>query len=164
VRRNIRSLSSCWRRKERHGVDIGHKILVAHTFPPSDEERRSIAIFLSRISKERLIIPSIVITEFMRVAGTRLGAEQARIKLKLWTAGVLSVDEEIAFLAGELALRHKDIPIADVIIGAVAKQHKAAIITDDPHFKIILRPFGTSDLIQFQIALRSKHTFLTQSS
>ncbi|RSN71724.1 PIN domain-containing protein [Candidatus Methanodesulfokora washburnensis] len=116
------------------------KFLIAHTFPPSDEERRDIANFLSRISKEKLIIPSIVITEFMKVAGTRLGAEQARIKLKLWTArgaGVLSVDEETAFLAGELALRHKDIPIADVIIGAVAKQHKAAIITDDPHFKML---------------------------
>ncbi|RSN68610.1 type II toxin-antitoxin system VapC family toxin [Candidatus Korarchaeum cryptofilum] len=134
------------------------RFLIAHTFPPSDEGRRSIANFLSRISKEKLIIPSIVITEFMRVAGTRLGAEQARIKLKLWTArgaGVLSVDEETAFPAGELALRHKDIPIADVIIGAVAKQHKAAIITDDPHFKILnlktvwyKRPDPISDRIE----------------
>ena len=76
------------------------KFLIAHTFPPSDEERRSIAKFLSRISKEKLIIPSIAITEFMKVAGTRLGAEQARIKLRLWTArgaGVLPVDEETAF-------------------------------------------------------------------
>jgi predicted nucleic acid-binding protein len=116
------------------------RFLIAHTFPPSDEERRSIAIFLSRISREELIIPSIVIIEFIKVAGARLGVEQAGIKLKLWIArgaGVLSVDEETAFLAGELALRHRDIPMADVIIGAIAKQHKAAIITDDPHFKML---------------------------
>jgi predicted nucleic acid-binding protein len=76
------------------------KFLIAHTFPPSDEERRSIANFLSRISKEKLIIPSIVITEFMKVAGTRLGAEQARIKLKLWTArgaGVLQLMRRLLF-------------------------------------------------------------------
>jgi predicted nucleic acid-binding protein len=116
------------------------RFLIAHTFPPSDEERRSIAILLSRISKEKLIIPSIVIVEFIKVAGARLGVEQAGVKLKLWIArgvGVFSIDEETAFLAGELAFRHREIPIADVIIGAVAKQHKAAIITDDPHFKML---------------------------
>lgn len=116
------------------------RFLIAHAFPPSDEERRSVATFLSRISKERLLIPSIAIVEFIKVAGTRLGAEQAGIKLKLWIArgaGVLSVDEETAFLAGKLALRHRDVPMADVIIGALAKQHKAAVITDDPHFKTL---------------------------
>jgi predicted nucleic acid-binding protein len=116
------------------------RFLIAHAFPPSDEERRGIAIFLSRISKERLLIPSIAIIEFIKVAGTRLGAEQAEIKLRLWMArgaGVLSVDEETAFLAGELALRHRDVPMADVIIGALAKQRKATVITDDPHFKTL---------------------------
>jgi predicted nucleic acid-binding protein len=116
------------------------RFLIAHAFPPSDEERRSIAIFLSRISKEKLLIPSIVIIEFIKVAGTRVGAEQAGIKLRLWIArgtGVPSVDEEAAFLAWEMALRHRDVPMADVIIGAIAKQHKAAIITDDPHFKTL---------------------------
>jgi len=33
------------------------RFLIAHAFPPSDEERRSVATFLSRISKERLLIP-----------------------------------------------------------------------------------------------------------
>jgi len=116
------------------------RFLITHSFPPSEEERRNIAIFLSKISKEKLMIPSIVITEFMRVAGTKLGAEQAEMKLKLWTArgaGVLPFDEETAFLTGELALKYKDIPIADLIIGAAAKRHKAAIITDDHHFKVL---------------------------
>jgi predicted nucleic acid-binding protein len=36
-----------------------------------------------------------------------------------------------------MALRHRDVPMADVIIGAIAKQHKAAIITDDPLFKTL---------------------------
>jgi predicted nucleic acid-binding protein len=116
------------------------RFLIAHAFPPSDEERRSVTTFLSKISKERLLIPSITIVEFIKVAGTRLGAEQAGIKLRLWIArgaGVLSVDEETAFLAGKLALRHRDVPMADVMIGALAKQHKAAVITDDPHFKTL---------------------------
>lgn len=114
------------------------RFLIAHAFPPSDEERRS--VFPLKDIKGEVADPSIAIVEFIKVAGTRLGAEQAGIKLKLWIArgaGVLSVDEETAFLAGKLALRHRDVPMADVIIGALAKQHKAAVITDDPHFKTL---------------------------
>jgi predicted nucleic acid-binding protein len=62
------------------------RFLIAHAFPPSDEERRSVTTFLSRISKERLLIPSIAIVEFIKVAGTRLGAEQAGVRLRLWIA------------------------------------------------------------------------------
>jgi hypothetical protein len=71
---------------------------------------RSIAIFLSRISKEKLIIPSIVIVEFIKVAGARLGVEQAGVKLKLWIArgvGVFSVDEETASLATRALLNSR---------------------------------------------------------
>jgi predicted nucleic acid-binding protein len=101
----MRGLSSYWRREEGVALILDTRFLIAHAFPPSDEERRSVATFLSRISKERLLIPSIAIVEFIKVAGTRLGAEQAGMKLKLWIArgaGVLSVDEETAFPRWEI--------------------------------------------------------------
>ena len=61
------------------------RLLIAHAFPPSDEERRSVFPPLKDIKGEAAD-PSIAIIEFIKVAGTRLGAEQAGIKLKLWIA------------------------------------------------------------------------------
>jgi predicted nucleic acid-binding protein len=43
----------------------------------------------------------------------------------------------VAFLAGEIALVHKNLPLADAIIGAVAKQFNGKIISDDPHFNML---------------------------
>jgi hypothetical protein len=58
------------------------KFLIAHTFPPSDEERRSIANFLSRISKEKLIIPLYshyrVYESSWNKAGSRTGQNKAQ--------------------------------------------------------------------------------------
>ena len=41
------------------------------------------------------------------------------------------------FLAGEIALVHKYLPLADAIIGAVAKQFNGKIISDDLHFNML---------------------------
>jgi len=65
------------------------------------------------------------------------GLEQAKIKLRLWIgsgAEIVPIDRDTAFLAGEVALRHRDAPIADVIISTMAQRFKATVVTDDPHF------------------------------
>jgi predicted nucleic acid-binding protein len=65
------------------------------------------------------------------------GLEQAKIKLRLWIgsgAEIVPIDRDTAFLAGEVALRHRDTPIADVIISTMAQRFKATVVTDDPHF------------------------------
>lgn len=116
------------------------RFLIAHSFPRSEDEREKIRGFLSRISKESLIIPPVVIIEFIKVSGSFIGLEQAKNRLRLWIgSGVetIPIDKDIALLAGENAFRHKDIPMADVIIGTVAKHLKATVVTNDPHFTIL---------------------------
>jgi len=86
-----------------------------------------------------LLVPSIVVTEFIRLAGKRVGEEAALVFLKGLTirgANIVAVDEKIAVEAGKLALRHWDVPIADILIGATTiLYHAENIISDDQHFK-----------------------------
>jgi predicted nucleic acid-binding protein len=113
------------------------RFLIAHSFPKSEIEREKIKDILSRISKDSLIIPSVVVIEFIKIAGFTIGLEPAKIKLRLWIgsgAEVTPIDEDTAFLAGEIAFQHKGVPIADIIIAAIAKRFKATVITNDPHF------------------------------
>jgi predicted nucleic acid-binding protein len=114
------------------------RFLITHTFPPSEEIRKKIKEFASKIAKEGLIIPSIVITEFIKIAGHKLGRESAKIRLRIWISGgakIVPLDEELAFFAGEMALSHINIPICDVIIGAIAKHTGAKVVSDDLHFE-----------------------------
>lgn len=86
------------------------------------------------------MIPSVVVVEFIKIAGSIIGKEQAKIKLKIWIGSgveVISMSEEIAFLAGEIALQYRDVPIADVIISATAKHYSMVIVTDDLHFSTL---------------------------
>jgi predicted nucleic acid-binding protein len=113
------------------------RFLIAHCFPRSKEERERIKDFLPKIAKDTLMIPSIVVVEFIKIAGSAVGLEQAKIKLRLWIgsgAEIVPIDRDTAFLAGEVALRHRDAPIADVIISTMAQRFKATVVTDDPHF------------------------------
>jgi|GEM_PF-534394 len=113
------------------------RFLIAHCFPKSEEERERIRNFLSKIAKDTLMIPSIVVVEFIKIAGSAIGLEQAKIKLRIWIgsgAEIVPIDKDAAFLAGEVAFRHRDAPIADVIISTVARRFKATVVTDDPHF------------------------------
>lgn len=113
------------------------RFLIAHSFPKSESEREKIREFLSRISRESLIIPPIVIVEFIKISSSVAGLEQAKNRLRLWIGSgveIIPIDRDIAFLAGEIAFRHRDIPMADVIIGTMAKHLKATVVTDDPHF------------------------------
>ncbi|MEM3404534.1 MAG: PIN domain-containing protein [Nitrososphaeria archaeon] len=116
------------------------RFLIAHSFPKSREEREKIRNFLLKISKDSLIIPSVVVIEFIKITGLTIGLETAKIRLRLWIGSgveVAPIDKDTAFLAGEIAFQHKGIPIADVIIGALAKRFKATVVTDDPHFTIL---------------------------
>jgi len=116
------------------------RFLIAHSFPKSEEEREKMKNFLSKISKDSLIIPSIVVIEFIKIAGLTIGLEMAKIKLRLWIgsgAEVTPIDKDTAFLAGEIASQHKGVPIADVIIGAIDNRFKATVVTNDPHFTIL---------------------------
>ncbi len=113
------------------------RFLIAHTFPPTEDEKKKLKGFSSRIARENLVIPPVVVVEFIKLAGSRLGREAAEVRLRRWIdtcAEVAHVGEEESFLAGRLALSHKKVPLADIMIGSIAKSLKAPVVSDDPHF------------------------------
>ncbi|MCX8188771.1 MAG: PIN domain-containing protein [Nitrososphaeria archaeon] len=119
---------------------IDTRFLIAHTIPPSEDERILIRDFMKKLAKEELFIPSIVVVEFLKIVGSVIGEDAARIRIRLWTGGgakIVPIDEEMAFEAGKIALRYKHIPLADTIICAVAKQFNGKIVSDDPHFNTL---------------------------
>jgi predicted nucleic acid-binding protein len=75
----------------------------------------------------------------LKVVGSVVGKDSAKIRMGLWIGGakIVPIDGGVAFLAGEIALVHKNLPLADAIIGAVAKQFDGKIISDDPHFNML---------------------------
>ncbi len=116
------------------------RFLIAHTFPPTREDRDRIKLFTARIRREKLYIPSIVLVEYLKVAGRRIGGEAARVRLRSWInagAEVIFLSEESAFKAGNLSLRNPRVPLADIIIAAIAATCNATIVSDDPHFSVL---------------------------
>lgn len=115
------------------------RFLLTFKFPPTKETKQKIANLMEESLRRGLLVPSIVLTEFIKVSGKKLGEEATLIFLKELTirgATIVSIDESIATEAGKLALRHWDVPIADVIIGATTIVHRAEhIVSDDQHFR-----------------------------
>ncbi len=115
------------------------RFLLTFEFPPTRETKQKIAKLMDESLRHGLLLPSIVITEFIKLAGKKLGEEAALIFLKeLTTRGafIIAIDETIATEAGKLALRHWGIPVADILISATMIVHRAEhIVSDDQHFK-----------------------------
>ena len=116
------------------------RFLITHTFPPNIEDKKRLSKFLSKIIDKKIYIPSIVVVEYIKVAGKRIGRISAEMKVKAWiNSGVkiISLTSQTAFEAGKLALKNPNIPIADIIIAALAQKLRAKVVTNDPHFKEI---------------------------
>jgi len=115
------------------------RLLLAFKFPPTKETKQRIVSLMEESLRRGLLVPSIVATEFIKLAGKRLGEEAALIFLKELTtrrATIIAIDEKVAIEAGKLALRHWNVSIADVLISATMIVHHAEhIVSDDPHFK-----------------------------
>jgi predicted nucleic acid-binding protein len=115
--------------------------LLALEFPPRQEVRPKIRDFFEKEIGRRLIAPSIVLTEFIEIAGTRMGEDAAKTRIRLLKERgmrVAALDEETALVAGCLLLAHRDVPIADALIASFVKTGVAEYVaTDDPHFKTL---------------------------
>ena len=115
------------------------RFLLTFKFPPTKETRQEMTSLMEESLRHGLLVSSIVVTEFIKLAGKRIGEEAALVFLRELTirgANIVAVDEKIAIEAGKLALRHWDVPIADILIGATAiMYHAENIISDDRHFK-----------------------------
>lgn len=89
----------------------------------------------------RLVAPSVVSTEFLKIAGARIGEAAAELRLNLLKERgmkVIPITEEMALTAARLLLTHQDVPIADALIASPVKMGDAQyVVTDDPHYQTL---------------------------
>jgi predicted nucleic acid-binding protein len=82
-----------------------------------------------------LVVPTICMFEVFKRLSVQLGKEQALQAMGMLYRGQLAaLSDEIALQAALLLLEHK-LPLADSIILATARAHKATLWTQDEHFK-----------------------------
>jgi predicted nucleic acid-binding protein len=113
--------------------------LLTLEFPPTEEIRIKAADFVEKEIARHLLAPSIILTEFIEIAGARIGEDAAKTRIRLLRERgmrTVALDEEEALVAGSLLLSHRNVPIADALIASFVKTGVAEyVVTDDPHLK-----------------------------
>jgi len=95
------------------------RLLLTLEFPPDKDTKRQIEAAVTHELTHRLLAPTIVLTEFLKIAGVRIGEATTRLRLKLLKERglhTLPLSEEMALSAGSLLLRHQEVPVADALI------------------------------------------------
>lgn len=114
------------------------RLLLALQFPSDKPTGDKIRIFIQKEMARGIILPSIVLSEFVKIAGSRIGVQAALITitmLKEHGMKVRAIDEELALEAGKLLLKHGPAPLADSLIAAFTSSKIAEyVLSDDPHF------------------------------
>ena len=114
------------------------RLLLAFEFPRSEDAKKKAVDLLERELAGRLVAPSIVLTEFVKVAGPKMGQDAATTRLRLLRDRGMRVEplgEREALAAGGLLLSHGDIPTADALIASLVKTGAGDyVVTDDPHY------------------------------
>ena len=117
------------------------RLFLSLEFPPTIDAKKRVEEFTQKEIAKHLLAPSIVLTEFIKVAGPRLGKEGAKTRLRfLKERGMRTValEEEEALVAGDLLLSHKDVPTADALIASFVKSGAAEyVVTDDQHYRTL---------------------------
>jgi predicted nucleic acid-binding protein len=115
------------------------RFLLTLQFPPDEETRKSVETLLNRELSSGLIAPSIVLTEFIKFAGSRIGEEAALARINLLKSRgmrVVPLSEAICVDAGKLLLAKRNAPIADALVATFVKLREAHyVITDDPDYE-----------------------------
>jgi hypothetical protein len=117
------------------------RLLLTLEFPPSEETKKKIEELTRKELARRLFAPSIVLSEFLKITGLRMGEDAARVRMRLLKdrgMRTIPLGEEEALVAGSMLLLHQDVPIADALIASFVKLGVAEyVITDDPHYKTL---------------------------
>ena len=117
------------------------RLLIELEFPSREESGLKIRDLLEKEIEKKLLIPSIVIAEFIEIAGAEIGVDAAKTRIRIIKekgAKIIAIDEEAAIVAGCLHLNNRNVPIADALIASFVKNGVAQyVITDDPHFKTL---------------------------
>ncbi len=97
--------------------------------------------FFEKELREKLLVPTVVLAEFIEIAGARIGEEAAKTKIRLLKErGILIVpfEERHALETASLLLSNRKVPLADAIIASYVKTGEANyVLTDDPHYKTL---------------------------
>jgi len=117
------------------------RLLIFLEFPATQQMGAKTRDFLEKELKQQLMAPTIVLTEYVKLAGAVIGQEAAKNKIRqLKERGlqIVPIDEQHALTAGILLLSYGNIPIADAIIASYVKSGEADyVLTDDPHYKTL---------------------------
>ncbi len=120
---------------------IDTRFLLAYTFPPTIEDKKLLYMFFqNKILREKSVIPSIVVTEYLKIAGRIVGLISSEMQVKRFERAGVKIEPILdidGYTAGKLLLKNPSIPIADALIAAVAQRLKAKVVTDDPHYKVL---------------------------
>lgn len=117
------------------------RLLFFMEVPATPEMGRKARDFFEKELKENLLVPTIVLTEFIEIVGSRIGEEAAKTRIRLLKERgmhILQFDELHALKAGNLLLSNRNVPLADAIIASYVKTGTAEyVLSDDPHFKTL---------------------------
>lgn len=115
------------------------RLLLTLEFPPSEAVKQKIVNLFEKELGRHLLAPSIILSEFIEIAGATIGEDSAKTRIRLLRdkgMKIVAVGEEEAMLAGSLLLSHRNVPIADALIASFVKNGTADyVVTDDPHFQ-----------------------------
>ena len=117
------------------------RLLLTLQFPPDDVVKANIQTFVQKEIAYGIILPSIVLSEFLKIAGSRIGMQAVTRTINILKARgmkVKSIDEDLAMEAGKLLIKHTNVPFADALIASfVSTKIAEYVLSDDSHFKIL---------------------------
>ena len=117
------------------------RLILALQFPANEGAGEMVRDFIQKELARGMVLPSIVLSEFVKIAGARIGI-QAAVNiingLKERGMKVRAIDEELAIEAGRLLVKNRNVPIADSLVAAFASTRIAEyVLSDDPHFQVL---------------------------
>jgi predicted nucleic acid-binding protein len=117
------------------------RLLLTLEFPPNEETKKKVEDLVRKEIAKRLFTPSVVLTEFIKIAGPKIGKDASLVRMRLLKEKgmrTMALGEQEALTAGEMLLSHQNVPISDALIASFVKRGAAEyVVTDDPHFKTL---------------------------
>lgn len=117
------------------------RLLLTLQFSPDDITKNKVQTLVQKEITHGIILPSIVLSEFVKIAGSRIGIQAATRTINILKERgmkVRSIDEELAMEAGKLLIKHTNVPFADSLIAAFVSTRIAEyVLSDDSHFDIL---------------------------
>jgi predicted nucleic acid-binding protein len=112
------------------------RFLVEYFFSPNHSTIQALKEHLQSTGEKR--ISAVTIHEIHKLNLKKLDKETAKLRNTLIRNEfkIIDIDYEIAVASAELSNKYR-IPLTDSVIAATALRTGDAIVTDDPHFKLI---------------------------